>query len=130
MIIKNLTPHAIVLRSTNGIDTIIPPEPGTVARVASSPGMQLGSEGFPCLLYSSPTWGEVVNLPEPQEGVIFIVSSLVAGRVCNRPDVFSPGTGPTDGAIREPDKLGDGTPNPKKGQIMAVTRLIQTATVS
>jgi hypothetical protein len=38
----------------------------------------------------------------------------VAGRLRGRPDVFSPGTGPRDGAIRD-----------KQGRITGVTRLIQ-----
>ena len=53
-------------------------------------------------------YGEVEGLPEPQPGVLYIVSMLVAQRVM-RADVVSPDSGPT--AIRE------------NGQIVAVRAL-------
>ena len=43
-------------------------------------------------------FGQVLGLPEPVEGTIYIVSTLVAQQA-RRPDVVSPDTGPT--AIRE-----------------------------
>lgn len=39
----------------------------------------------------APVFGEVVDLPEPQEGVLYIVSMLVAARASNRTDLVSPG---------------------------------------
>jgi hypothetical protein len=37
-----------------------------------------------------PTLGEVTDLPAAEDGIILVVSALVAGAV-NRPDVMSPG---------------------------------------
>jgi hypothetical protein len=110
----NLTPHNIVAVRRpirEGGDLTIPPS-GSVARVATVPGSLLGySSGVP--LYSAPTPGPVEGLPEPVEGTIYIVSGFVAAHCADRTDVYSPGTGPQDGAIRE------------NGRIVAVTRLVQ-----
>lgn len=114
MDIINLTSHAIVLRNRLGVDTTISPS-GKVARVSSTPGTELNVDA-PCAVYSAPTWGELVDLPAPQADTIYIVSALVAARCVGRDDVFSPGTGPGDEAVRDSD-----------GKIVAVTRLIQAA---
>jgi hypothetical protein len=114
--IVNLTPHAIVVLRDDGLGCLEGAEftpSGVVARVATKPGEKLpGNDMLP--LYSSTSFGEVEGLPAPQAGVIYLVSALVAGRCVGRADVFSPGTGPNDGAVRN-----------GKGQIAAVTRLIQ-----
>ena len=113
--IVNLTPHAIVVLRDDGLGCLEGAEfapSGVVARVASTPGVKLPGDDLP--LFTSTNFGEVEGLPAPQAGTIFIVSALVAGRCVGRADVFSPGTGPNDGAVRN-----------GKGQIAAVTRLIQ-----
>ena len=118
MNIINLTPHPISIMPHQfgelELDGMTIPPSGTVARVASKPGEKIFPPGdLP--LYTAPTWGEVEGLPaEYHEFTIYLVSALVAARCVGRKDVFSPGTGPNDGAIRD-----------AKGQIMAVTRLIQ-----
>lgn len=117
----NLTPHALVLRTADG-DITVPPS-GQQARVATKSGAVSAREGIPVLVASPTSYGSVEGIPEPVEGTFYLVSALVLGRV-SRPDVFAPGTGPQDGAVREPDTLPDGSPNPRKGQIIAVTRLI------
>ena len=61
----------------------------------------------------APVWGPVVGLPDPQPGVVLLVSTLVLGHVVGRTDVMAPATGPTDDAIRE------------GGQVVAVTRLVR-----
>ena len=118
MKIVNLTPHAINIAANGGVGYIesdcetIPPS-GVVARVASIPGELI----FPPVdlpLYTAPTFGEVEGLPAPEAHTIYLVSGMVAARCIGRADVFSPGTGPADGAIRN-----------DKGHIVAVTRLIQ-----
>jgi hypothetical protein len=53
---------------------------------------------------------DVEGLPEPEDGVIYITSSLVAGKLPSRPDVLAPDTGPT--AVRD-----------ENGHIVAVNRL-------
>lgn len=113
--IVNLTPHEIIVRKPYG-GTVTIPSSG-VARVTSKPGIPLPfidcPDGLEC--WTAPAFGAVEGLPEPVEGVAYIVSGMVASRVYKRPDVFSPGTGPNDGAIRD-----------EKGQIVAVTRLIRS----
>ena len=79
----NLTPHAIVI--DNGTDVITVAPSGTVARVTTSL-TDLGDGLF------TRTWGDVVDLPAPQDNTIFIVSAMVAGRVADRTDVASPAT--------------------------------------
>lgn len=61
-------------------------------------------------------WGGVEGLPPPQEGIGLVVSALVGGRLegSGREDVFTLGTGPQDGAIRN-----------EMNQIIAVTCLKQ-----
>ena len=115
MHIINLTPHSIVHLRDNllgGQEAAEFTPSGVVARVSSAPGTRIEGRDIP--LFTAPTWGEVENLPAPQSGVIYLVSGLVAGRAIGRTDVFSPGTGPNDGAVRN-----------EKGHITAVTRLIQ-----
>ena len=80
--IINLTPHTI-----NVINSVTLPPSGEVARVemVSSPTEPI--EGIPSVRTE---WGEVANLPEPVEGVVLLVSGMVAQAV-PREDVVSPG---------------------------------------
>ena len=110
----NLTPHAITVRQQDGTDITFPPA-GMVARLENTGAeIPMGNiEGVPIL--SRTNFGEVVGLPQYEtEGVNYIVSSLVAAHIV-RQDVFSPATGPNDGAIRD-----------DKGHIIAVVALKAT----
>jgi len=110
----NLTPHAITLRGPDGTDTTVPPS-GTVARVASAPGVPQTVDGCPVPVYTPQTWGEVQGLPAAEAGTLLIVSALVLGRLAGaRPDCVAPGTGPADGAVRD-----------DAGRVVAVTRLVR-----
>ena len=117
MNIVNLTPHALTLIAPSGEHTILPPS-GTVARVGSTPGAVEARDGFPCLVASPTTFGEVTGLPAPQDGVVFIVSGMVGSALAGkgRTDVFVPGTGPNDGALRN-----------DAGHIVGVTRVVAVA---
>jgi hypothetical protein len=85
--IKNLSPHPIVLL---GVE--IPPS-GVVARceekVEEIDRFEWDGKTIPVI---KKTLGEVVNLPEPEEDTIFIVSLLVAEAVKkqfpDRKDIF------------------------------------------
>jgi len=106
----NLTPHSLTLRGEGG-DQVIQPS-GEIARVAQSPGEEIDTvNGIPA--YSAPVTGAVEGLGEPQNDTIYIVSGMVLAHCQNRTDVYGPGTGPQDGAIRN-----------ERGHIVAVTRLI------
>lgn len=113
MKIVNLTPHAVTLRSPQGEDTTIPPS-GTVARTKVIPGAVFNVEGIPVPVAYPDCQGGVEGIPDPEKGVVYIVSALV-GIAIQRPDVFTLGTGPKDGAIRN-----------EKGHIVAVTLLKST----
>jgi len=80
----NLTPHTI--NTNNGAAYAAS---GVVARVSST-HTPFDENGV-----ASIEWGEVTGLPEPQEGVIYIVSGLVA-QAAKRPDVVSPASGHPD----------------------------------
>jgi hypothetical protein len=77
----NLTPHTVKLND----GTEIPPS-GTVARVTAS--YTPFDENGIC----QAVFGPVQGLPEPQPGIIYITSALVA-QAAKRPDVVSPATG-------------------------------------
>ena len=85
----NLTPHDIVVRLSDG-DRVIPAS-GTVARVATSHVPAGTIDGIPV---SAQTFGQIEGLPEPQEGVTFIVSAIVlaAAKEIGRTDVVAPDT--------------------------------------
>lgn len=109
----NLTPHSLVIRTATGDTTVAPS--GQVARVTQQPGEAFSLPELPGVqLQAAPRFGELEGLPEPQPGVIYLVSGLCASRAFGRADVFAPGTGPQDGAIRDGD-----------GRVVAVTRLNQ-----
>ena len=120
MIVLNLTPHPIVVRSADGTDTILPPAApkGQEPRVSNHPGAVLTDHPLTRLvaIHGVDFTGEVENLPAPVKGVFFIVSGMVGdalrARCIFRPDILVPGTGPKDGAIRD-----------QMGNIAAVTRL-------
>ena len=114
MKIVNLTPHLLRLSSPEG-EIVELPASGSVARVAATPGELVAVEGIPVPVAAATVYGEVAGLPAPSEGTIFVVSGLVGSRCAGRADVFVPGTGPRDGAIR------------RDGRIFAVTRLNRVA---
>lgn len=87
----NLTPHAITLMDDDtNIICIIEPS-GDIARVSvrTERTETLDFDGVK-LATSKSVYGEVEGLPEAEDGVIYIVSSLVAQRVPERKDVFIP----------------------------------------
>ncbi len=87
MSIVNLTPHAINFVSAEGTQILTVEPSGTIARV-SSRTVTIGEvAGIPV---TATEYGEVENLPAPEDGVVYVVSSLVAQRCKDRADVFIP----------------------------------------
>ena len=84
MDLVNLTPHRLNIHTDGGLRVL--PSDG-VARVAS---VSVAADPIEDIPTCRTTLGEVTGLPDPQEGVIYIVSGMVAG-AAPRPDVFSPG---------------------------------------
>lgn len=81
----NLTPHTINF-VTNGIKIVIEPS-GEIARVTcTSKVVDIINE----IPVTENEYGEVTGLPDPEEGTIYIVSSIVAQRCKDRTDVFIP----------------------------------------
>ena len=89
MTIINLTPHTLNIIGADGSVREEAPS-GVVARVTTSRTQTGEVHGLP--LFTT-TYGEVTGLPAPVEGVILVVSGLVAGHpsVRDRADVYSPG---------------------------------------
>ncbi len=88
----NLTPHDIVIQNEVGTRSI--PASGEVARCAITSSDAGEACGVP-LSYS--LYGAVKNLPEPAEGVLYIVSALVRSALPQRLDLASPGELVRDG---------------------------------
>ena len=92
MKIMNLTPHALsIISGENNMERYIVEPSGIVARVAAKTenAGSITTDGFTIPLTTT-VFGQVENLPEPEEGVVYVVSSLVAGRVPDRKDVLIP----------------------------------------
>jgi len=82
--VVNLTPHDVVVGGLHY------PRTGGVARVTELYGPET-TEPFPFPARGRSNYGEVTGLPNPQPGVVYIVSFMVAALVPNRSDVFCPG---------------------------------------
>lgn len=115
----NLCPHPITVRAhpiqrpcADPDPDVVPPVAG-LARVATS-SVRVGD------IDDVPTYeigyGEVTGLPDPVEGTTYVVSLVVLQACPDRRDLVAPGTGPQDGAYRDPD-----------GKIVAVTRFVRLA---
>jgi len=103
----NLTPHIVKICDENGsIIREIPPTP-PAARVGSTLVEREPIDGIP---FSETIFGEVENLPAPQDGIFYIVSQIVIAACPGRTDLVRPDTGA--------DCLRDGTVH-----IVAVRRL-------
>jgi hypothetical protein len=81
----NLTPHTLNIHTPSGVVTLAPS--GEVARVATVNTDAEDIGGIPTV---NTTHGEVTGLPAPQNGVVYIVSGMVAS-AAPREDVLSPG---------------------------------------
>ena len=88
MKIINCTPHTINFVNDAGevIRTIEPS--GILPRVSSSINLVGDIDGIPD---EETVYGEITDLPEKQDGVILIVSAMVASRLPNRDDLRVPG---------------------------------------
>lgn len=111
MRIINLTPHAIGLAVGDEVVTI--PASGTVARVSVtvSPAGEIETDYGRVPLVRL-TYGDPVGLPEPEDGVVYVVSKVVADALPDRHDLVYPDTSP-ESAIRN-----------EAGQIVAVRRMV------
>ena len=83
----NLTPHTLNIIDVNNNIMDIPPS-GKIARVSSISAIVATIND---INVSQQTFGDVIDLPDAQDGVVFIVSRMVKDRIFNRADVLVPG---------------------------------------
>ena len=95
----NCTPHVVAVKAIGGNIVEFPPS-GNVIRVHScSVGMpDLESSCGNVFSIAKNTFGIPEGIPEPEDGVLFIVSAIVLAN-SDRIDLVRPDTGPT--AVRE-----------------------------
>ena len=112
MQLQNLTPHPLVLLCVTGTQRV--PQSGNIARVRHEQVPLDNAAGIPVF---TTVYKDIEGLPEPREGVTYVVSSLIQHALrqkgIDRQDVLSPGTGPNDSAVKA------------EGRIVAVTRLVR-----
>lgn len=88
----NLTPHPVLLW-TDSAGTVRLPPSGRVVRCHTEPDHLLGTvqvDGHPVPLVINNVTPAVPGLPEPEEGVLFVVSRLVALATPHRRDMVFP----------------------------------------
>ena len=87
--LMNLTPHEVVL--VRGETRLVVPPSGTVARVASDRRVAATIEvdGLRVPI-NEVVFGQVENLPDPAEGVFYVVSALVTRALPERQDLLVP----------------------------------------
>lgn len=85
----NLTPHPIAIyrdrTAEDGPAEVIPPS-GTVARIAT---IDLGTQNSGVAVYELVEYGHAHDLPPKRDGVVYIVS-LVVALACHRDDLLAP----------------------------------------
>jgi hypothetical protein len=106
----NLTPHDVVildaeLMPEGKLQAYVEPEP-VVKKVFPSAGVARVETTFSSFDengVATQTFGEIVGLPEPRDGVLYIVSLPVLERAhaAGRTDVVAPATAPGLGAARQ-----------------------------
>lgn len=93
-IYRNLTPHALNVRTLDGSTIVLPPDARGVARVVYDrlPPEQTNIAGHEVQISVAGGPREIVGLPEPEEDVILIVAKAVSDAVpAGRGDLMSPG---------------------------------------
>lgn len=93
----NLTPHILNIIAADGSTVDIPPS-GNIARVGSISSIVATVNG---ININRQTFGKIMDLPDPQDDVVYIVSRMVKDRVPDRDDVVVPGVPfrDTDGKV-------------------------------
>lgn len=109
----NLTPHNIVVFNEKTEEEVTIQPSGIVARVSTKNVPYDEVYGYGITIYRQ-EFGEIEGLPEPEDGTVYIVSTIVrqAAKEQGRQDVISPDTSP-NGVIRN-----------EKGEIVAVKHFV------
>lgn len=95
----NLTPHEITIHTWGAAQVVLPPS-GSVARCAEERdhAFLLDVDGI-AVEATRAHYGAITGLPEPEPGVYYIVSAMVA-QAAKRGDVLCPGPAIRDEAGR------------------------------
>lgn len=96
MTIVNCTPHAIDILGDDDVVVASIPASGTVARTNMVWEYVETVEGF---TVGRNTYGDIVGLPDPQEGMRYIVSLQVAMAAKDRTDLLVPGPSVRKGSV-------------------------------
>ena len=90
MKLKNLTPHNVVIVINEATKIVIPSD--GIARVTETKTVtpSIDVDGVTVETFVS-AFGEVENLPPQEEGIMVIVSALVASAAKGRDDLLVPG---------------------------------------
>ena len=90
MLLKNFTPHNVVIVINEETKIVIPSD--GIARVTETktPSTSIDVDGVVIETFVS-AFGEVENLPPQEEGIMIIVSALVASAAKGRDDLLVPG---------------------------------------
>lgn len=92
MTIINLNKHSVSGLFNGSVVTFPACEQGKECKVAVTSKEVERIPGFKCV---ETTYGEVQNVPDPQEGVVYIVNMIVLDRMPNRKDLIAPDSGPS-----------------------------------
>ena len=90
----NLTPHALNVRALDKSTLVLPPSPDGPARVVYDrlPPEQTTIAGHEIAISVAGSPREIIGLPEPEPGVVYIVAKAVADAAPGgRGDLMSPG---------------------------------------
>ena len=93
-IYRNLTPHALSVKTLGGATVVILPDSRGAARVVYDrfPPEQATLNGHEIAISVAGSPREIVGLPEPEEDVILIVAKAVSDAApAGRGDLMSPG---------------------------------------
>ncbi|TCJ98224.1 UNVERIFIED_ORG: hypothetical protein BDK47_11810 [Anoxybacillus amylolyticus] len=111
MKVVNLTSHTVRVVDDKGRSLLVVPPSGTTARVTTQQAVVGSVAGVDVV---RTVFGSVEGLPDPQDGVVFVVSTLVLQALksagVDRTDVVSPDTSPAS-VVRD-----------DKGQVVGVKR--------
>jgi len=88
MTLTNLTPHDVVVLDATNREVVRLPPTGTVARCQATATLV---ETVDDVAYYVTTYGAVTGVPEPMDGVRYVVSMLVRSACPDRHDLCSPG---------------------------------------
>lgn len=90
--IINLNKHAVSGVFNGEVVSFPACEQGKECRVSVTSKEVERVPGMKCV---ETTYGEVQNVPEPQEGVVYIVNMIVLDRMPHRKDLIAPDSGPS-----------------------------------